>query len=123
MEWTNFYRKFDEINEGKLSEDTKHYKSLIDCDDLASDSRNIIQFYSISDRLPKKSNIRTMKISEAGKKSNIKPWRPSILFSKESIVLHITIPGEIEEKIKTRTIEYNEKGLRVQHFIIVVGLT
>lgn len=111
--WDKFYRKLDSLNDKNPAEDTKYYKSLLGCNDLTDETTNICQFYLICNKLPNKANIRRSSEKKGTTSTKARRWRPSISFCRESIVLHITIPGDIEKKVKDRTEEYHKRGLRV----------
>ncbi|XP_052126548.1 uncharacterized protein LOC127750053 [Frankliniella occidentalis] len=57
------------------------------------------------------------------KSSKCKPWKVSVLESREGFILHVTAFAALKDVLKNRDLKYKNYGLRTQPFIVVVGGT
>lgn len=53
--------------------------------------------------------------------NNKKPWKPSISESRDSLMIHVRLPGAIEKAKESRVDIMFKKGLTVQPYILVIG--
>ncbi|XP_021695222.1 uncharacterized protein LOC110675148 [Aedes aegypti] len=91
--------------------DGKHLLAMLDDEDVSHDTKNFIVVSLLAHILP------SPHLTCSGKRR----WKPSILETRQSVVLHINDLSELNETLRVLFDRSREKGIQTTPFILVHG--
>ncbi|XP_065095776.1 uncharacterized protein LOC135717565 [Ochlerotatus camptorhynchus] len=110
--WSAFVEGIRSILDIEVTDvDGKYLLSLLDSEDLSSDTRNFVIVSLLSHILP------SPHLTCSGKRR----WKPSILETRQSVVIHINDLSELNETVGGLFDRSRERGIETTPFILVHG--